>query len=513
MIMLFPPFFAYAETHFSFLPGFSLVSRRFPEILVDAPRRINPGVPLPFLLIVKDAHRFPITVTKVEIAGFEPSAGCILKNSYEDKPFPINEPFFSRMYKIDLSGFTGKTVFLNAKIDFLRKGKSYTLLNDNFPQLSHKQMRVFVASSPLPASQGWVYGDAHVHTLYSSSHVEFGATVFNTAVMAKSLGLSFLVCTDHSYDLMCKADNYLQMDSACSQWEKQRKEIRSLNLENFLTLQGEEISCANHKKQNVHMISIGNRDFVKGSGDGARRIWNKHPEHTVPQATELVHKSGGICFSAHPYVSLGLPERLALNRGNWGKPDFDADVNGMQFWNGWRSAGFYKGRKKWVEFLLQGKKFVLMAGSDSHGDGNGSRKLLIPFFLLDENENLFLGSARTCVFCPTFTESGLLESLKQGKSVITDGPFLSLQKAEDQLVRTALSSEEFGALCRLKIFSGKIGETRECIISEQVWEPADRKFSDTGRIPLTGDFSYVRGELTSRLGEKEFFCMTNPVWI
>jgi hypothetical protein len=57
--------FLYVEIHYraGFLP--SRYYSREPEILADAPWRIEPGLPIPVFLIVKDAHRYPIFLLKV----------------------------------------------------------------------------------------------------------------------------------------------------------------------------------------------------------------------------------------------------------------------------------------------------------------------------------------------------------------------------------------------------------------------------------------------------------------
>ncbi len=58
--------FGYFEMHYRFryLP-FSRYFKREPEILADAPHRLEPGRKLPLTILVKDAHRFPITLHKI----------------------------------------------------------------------------------------------------------------------------------------------------------------------------------------------------------------------------------------------------------------------------------------------------------------------------------------------------------------------------------------------------------------------------------------------------------------
>ena len=66
MITFFPlvPFpVLYAETHYRVIPGiWSRLFRREPEIITDTVWRLDFGHKLPVLLLVKDAHLFPVTI-------------------------------------------------------------------------------------------------------------------------------------------------------------------------------------------------------------------------------------------------------------------------------------------------------------------------------------------------------------------------------------------------------------------------------------------------------------------
>ena len=53
---LLPGAVLYAEMHYRWWPLPSRYFRKEPEILADAPRRVEPGQPLPLLLLVKDAN-------------------------------------------------------------------------------------------------------------------------------------------------------------------------------------------------------------------------------------------------------------------------------------------------------------------------------------------------------------------------------------------------------------------------------------------------------------------------
>ena len=57
----------YAETHFKFRLPWSLLYRPWPEIIVDAPFQFIPGAEPPLWIVVRDAHRFPTLIEKMDV--------------------------------------------------------------------------------------------------------------------------------------------------------------------------------------------------------------------------------------------------------------------------------------------------------------------------------------------------------------------------------------------------------------------------------------------------------------
>lgn len=502
----------YAETHYSFLPGLSLIAKKIPEIVTDAPSRVDPDENIPLLLLIKDSDKYPVKIISIETAVFAGPLGCIYKEVLEKKSFMIEQPMFSKIYELPVKEYIGKTVTINTKIEISVGGKEYTVINDNLPTLSHGQMRVKISPVKFPAPPGWYYGDCHIHTSYSTSHVEFGAPIPETARIARSMGLNWMVVADHSYDLMCSENNYLIMDPKFEKWNNQQIEISSLRQKDFVVLNGEEVSCGNKKDQNIHMLAIGNSKLIEGSGDGARRKIDKKPEHSAIQAIRMTHEQGGVCFAAHPYCELGTIHKFALNRGHWSDFELKSGIEGMQFWSGVRDRGFLRGKKKWIELLLEGQKINMIAGSDAHGDFNRLRRLKIPFVQLTENSNLRFGGSRTCIYLPDLNKSTLIENLREGKYIATDGPFLDIEYKEGGLVCNALSTEEFGRLQSLRIYSGMAGEKKEKIEKTIEWNSGSPVFTWQNSFRPVNKATYFRGELSSNTGGERFLCMTNPVW-
>ena len=57
----------YAEIHYRPRGVPSLLYRSMPEIVTDAPARVRPGSPVPVFVFIKDAHRFPVTLSMVVV--------------------------------------------------------------------------------------------------------------------------------------------------------------------------------------------------------------------------------------------------------------------------------------------------------------------------------------------------------------------------------------------------------------------------------------------------------------
>ncbi|GIX06917.1 MAG: hypothetical protein KatS3mg115_1320 [Candidatus Poribacteria bacterium] len=86
---------AYAEWHYRFLPGLSLLFRRRPEIYWDAPWRVEHGQPLPLAVLVKDADRFPVRIESVQFRLLR-SGGKKIKGETERLWKEEIEAFFPR---------------------------------------------------------------------------------------------------------------------------------------------------------------------------------------------------------------------------------------------------------------------------------------------------------------------------------------------------------------------------------------------------------------------------------
>ncbi len=465
----------YPELHYRFRAfPFSRYYTPFPEIIADAPRRLEPGAPLPVLIIVKDSDRFPVVLREIEIIArrvdvahrhFVSLGGTL-----------IHQRWWHHLEMVALPREAGGgewqvEVFLSGEAE----GKRFRVRNDNLPGLSHAPLKVQDSGCALPRESGWHYGDIHAHTAFTEDQVEFGAPLEAYPVLGSAAGLSFAATMDHSYDLDDLPGSFFRNDPQLQRFRFRNAVINRLNEEyagRFCLLEGYELSAGNAKGRNVHLLLINQDEFLPGAGDSAERWLRRRPDLTLSQA--LRTKSGGsLALAAHPGVHPPILERLLLNRGRWTRVDLDQEsLDGLQVWNGRKGIDFERGLRMWVEGLLGGKRWKIFAGSDAHGNFNRYRQVKTPMLRLEEDDRHTFGKTMTCVYVEgDFGERNLMEALRSGRSFITDGPWADLEairpteKGWEVRVR-ALSTPEFGEISEIRLFWG-----REGITAEETFEP------------------------------------------
>ncbi len=414
---------------------------------------------------------------------------------------------------------------LNAKITVENpRGKILQFINGNFPTLLPAPLHLTFLRAPLPYTAPWHAGELHCHSDYSNDPVEFGAPLKVLQEAGQSLGLGYTVCTDHSYDFYYRKTEYMQRTDPDVQFQAYRKEALDLNANAEssmpVLIPGEEVSCGNFRGENVHLLVAGHEKFLPGLGDGGRRWFNNRPDLKIAEVIEKIKSESGFeskvksetqfefqtrplpCFAAHPKVKVGSLERIIFRRGEWHEQDLHDGVLGLQFWNGKRSNDFFAGRKFWIEQLLKGKRLYPIGANDAHGDLNRNIGVKTPLFSLYQNRNHIFGNVRTVVYSEEKTISGIQAALSAGKLFCTDGPFLQIEKKSAEEINSkylkgettfvgkvhARSTIDFGALEKVQILGGRLGEKSEFKIME--WDFTNPK---SGPMELTEEFTFQAG--------------------
>jgi hypothetical protein len=523
------PIFLYAETHYRFRYFISFLRKHEPEIIADAPFRLDPDQPLPLLILVKDAHLFPITIDGITLR-IQKDGKILFEKKLLNSSLRIGDKLWWNIFKIDLHGIAGALECdVLFEIDHGKKKLYYH--TDNHRTSSHRPLKVFISQAPLPHFDHLYFGECHSHSSYTDDQVEFGSPLQASVQLCKSQGLSFFCVTDHSYDLDDSIDNYLVQDPQLPKWRLLQREVDTLNsqFQDFIVVRGEEVTCRNWKEQNVHLLLFGNRKYFYGSGDGAERWLQTKSENSISDIVKEIEPAV-LSFAAHPKEHVSFLQRLLLGRGKWHKKDFQsAQLTGIQFINGYVSNGFSDGYRLWIETLLEGKKISMVAGNDAHGNFNRFRQIGIPFLKIREMDDQLFGKMRTGIFLESLSEEAILFALRSGKAIASDGPVANIvvdppahkisslgnhyAGRRHSISLEVRSTSEYGFVDSVKIFIGHMGVAENELISEKL--SSEYSYRRIFALEVLSQ-CYIRAEIwTSPRNSNDshsHFCMTNPVW-
>ncbi len=526
-----PAVLLYAETHFKFfklLP--SLLFRKEPEILFDLPRRIDPDKNLPIMLICNDINRFPIKIENVSIA--------ISQKGKKPVPFIFNDPEQYKvehslknksdiyLFSIDRKSLESGVSYINCKATVSNRNRCWDVLNDNLFATSKMPFTCLLSEFKLPGSNSCLFGDIHIHSQYSESHIEFGPPINIIDTMIDSSGLDFYSITDHSYDLACRLDDFLKSDATLSRWIAFLNDSKQ-ELKKILIL-GEEISCINSENRSIHLCALNIRNYIAGCIDGARK--NKLGTFNLKDAIQNIHSQGGVAIAAHPGSRFGVLQRLLLKRGSWQLPDMMQDIDAVQAVNNGFKKSWNISKALWINELLKGRKISLVAGNDSHGDFNRYRYISMPFISIAEDFERFLGFAKTGIYGKNLSVNDIAKAIKDGATFVTSGPYLQLSQFDtlsntgtycnsirlgtNSITAIIKSNYEFGGLDNLKLFLGKYSEKKEVLFYNTNY--SNNEFEKNETIPITNilEKGYLRAELTCRKNDgSSSFAATSPIYL
>ncbi len=516
------PLALYAETHFRFFRGFpSLLFKREPEIIFDMPRRLDPQQDLPLILLANDIHHYPIIPQTVSVTVSQAGTSPVLHKIEEIEQYELDHPLKSQCrawcIPIERRCLPQGEILINARLDYrkmkngLQSGDLLTVLNDNLRTSSKLSFNCYVSDTYLPGRDLCTYGDMHCHSQFSRSHVEFGPPLEIIDRVAASSGIDFVALTDHSYDLACDKDDYLKQDQSLSMW-KSYDETFNAGSFNSVMLQGEEVSCLNSNSEVVHLCALGTTGFIPGTLDGARKNRFFKEQFTINQAVTEIVRQGGYPYAAHPGANCSLLQKVLLHRGKWSLKDLKSGIEGVQALNGTLLGSWKRGKTLWIKALQEGYRLPLLAGNDSHGDFNRYRAIAQPFLKIHEDNQRFMGHARTGVYGKRSTQNEIIGALRAGKTFVTNGPFACIsgsESAEDSVISTtsllsslkslyvlASTTEEIGTIEEIRVLCGKPESSEEEVVFSKQYPTQELTITECFSVEKLPKECYLRMELS-----------------
>lgn len=513
----------YAEVHYRFRYFFSLLNAREPEILADAPHRVEPGEPIPILLLVKDADRYPIRLLAADLTLSDGTTSR--RHPLLHHEVTVSDHWWWTVIDVPTEGLKGWTSCVVTFRYDAGRGEQ-TAVTDNYRTTSHAPLRVYVSAEPLPTLPQLILGEGHSHSTATEDQVEFGVPPGAARALARRMGLTFAAITDHSYDLDDSPVSYLVNDPALPKWHALLRELAQLNQQpGFTLIPGEEVTCRNAEGQNIHCLVLGDTRFHHGSGDSAERWFRTRSELSLPELLGQVDP-GAIVAAAHPREHVPFLQRLLLRRGPWrSAEESQPGLHAMQFWNGTFDRHCVDGREAWVRQLLNGRRLGIIGGNDAHGNFNRFRQLAVPFVTLREADHQLFGRVRTGILADSHSVASILDAIRRHRTIATDGPVAlitdldgrpvlgSTLAAPTTLRLIARTSVEFGRIERIELRRGVIGSATE--ESLEFWESPGELYWAWRHDVTELRPHYLRLEITTHPGGRDgkpHHCLTSPVW-
>ena len=526
ILHLLPFITLYAELHFRFKWMGSLYYQNEPEILADTPYRIEPGLPIPILLLIKDSHLYPIKLHHVTVHIFQNNEE--VHSIYTSINQKINKRWWDKTILIDTMNLYGN-IKLNIEFYYSVNGQEKHCTTHNFPQSNSNSLNCYISNYTYPKDKFVQYGDLHYHTNLTEDMVEYGAPLRATLIAAQHMGLDFYCTTDHSYDLDDKYNSWRETDPNLRKWKNSRQEIIDINNEDIFSsfiIPSEELTLHNHMEQNVHALILNNSKFLSGNGDGAEKYFNFDSQYNTADIYNYL-ENNAICIAAHPFEPVSFLRNIFFKRGKWHNKDIMHDkLAGFQIINGEIGPGYYKGIKKWIKLLLKGIVKYMYAGNDAHGNFNIYRQIKIPMISLFEGNKQILGKFRTGVYADKKNDiPSVIDGLKRGNCFVSNGPLLNFScdvsdihyKMGDKIYAKKgrlnlhiISSPEFGLIKNILVIKGVIGKNKE----DEYFTIIDpHEYEVKKSFDISVDSScYFRCIIKSDSKKENIFALSNPIW-
>jgi hypothetical protein len=496
-----------------------------PEILTDAPFRIEPSMPLPLVCFVKFRNEDPITLESIAVK-ISQNNKTVLSTIPLQQPVVIEKQLWQKALTISLPENISGKLIVEVFIRYIMNGKIKKVKNGSFSGLKSAPIEVYRAKEPLPRLEGFHFGDIHFHSYREVENINFTAPLPASPSVARSMGLNFYAVSLHSYNQINSS-----YSGQLSGWDEFKNEVEeSNNSDGAVIIPGEEISCRNSKGRNVRMLTLNIDKFVKGTGNSPKKWLPSGSEFTVKEALAQ-SGSKAVAFAVHPDVERSFFSKVILRKGQWKIKDFEnPGLNGLQVYRTMITEPGRLSIDAWISMLLADKKLYLAAGSHADGNLNVRLRKRFPFSPVTKDSKHIFGLIRTGIVCrKPLTRSKVVSCLSRGASVVTNGPLLkfSIQNEKGEISSigeeisgkifdidfNAISTGEFGRLNKLCLYAGAIGSKKEDLIYTYVFK--NKNYTMNGKISFEprGARGYIRGELWSGVDDDIHFCYTNPVWL
>jgi hypothetical protein len=307
---------------------------------------------------------------------------------------------------------------------------------------------------------GWYRGDLHAHTVHSDASWDVPGLV----AFAHANFLDFITLSDHN------------TVSALAQFDASRSD-------DLLTIGGVELTTFWG-----HALALGRREWVD---------WRITAERTMAQIETEVSGQGGLFIIAHP-EAIGDPYCTGCR---WLYPDvMPGQARVVEVWNdAWTSESDNEaGLKKAFEWMNQGLRMALSAGTDHHG-------------------NILTGPGLgfNVVYAQDLSEDEILRAIRSGRSYLSRGPILHLDAYIGNLramLGDVLLSQEGEAIELIAKWDACPPSSMvDLILDGERIDQFETDAAPSAKWDLAGG-KHHWALLTLRNAEGEMLALTNPIY-
>ncbi|MBP7462290.1 MAG: T9SS type A sorting domain-containing protein [Candidatus Delongbacteria bacterium] len=454
------------------------------DVLADCPWRLEPDRNvLPVMIQVKDAGDniadYDIEYVSVRYDGQE-----IYRRDYH---FKVTNQVYN-LYQVgdwyDIIEVPTVNLPRNQLISLIVKikenGEWYDPDGD-----TEMEIRTWLSDYPLPQLPEWKAGDIHFHSHLTDNEFEFGGPAMMAKTAGRAIGLGYITLTDHAVDMNATKYNYMMR--LCD----------SLSDTSLVLLAGEEVSAKNYEGHYLHTLVYNQKQHIVGSEISAPGYTREG--YYIHEIVSRMLADSAYLFIAHPEIGQFRWEiplfGWSIDRGMTRDQDYmTPGLHGIQIWNTRRQIeNWYEnlitGLDKWRGLLAEGRRIVISAGSDAHGDFSYSRLYTTSSYPNVANDwSNAMGRVRTYLYSPSPSPAILHRALQTGQSICSDGPLTELMLVQDndttRLGHELLVDSPNPRILIRMISTPEFGRIDSCLLIQGHIFPSDSQIDDWFEVPV-----------------------------
>ncbi len=497
-----------------------------PVFVTFVPERVEFERPVPVVCIIKNLNNESISLENIKINILK-QRELVFSTKVHEKSTTIRTDYWYKLFFVEVPSGINGNIEIETKIEVNVLGKNNLIKNDSYRFSSHDPVKIFLGREKLPRLGGYYFGDIFNHDYFSIFEDSDGLPLEVKTDFEKAKGNDFTAASNNSFDCLTNDNN--NGSASEKDWHSFLKKVQEINENSeFVLLPGDYINCTNNKGKHVPVIILNNQKYFERSANGKFGLIPKNVNTSIKKLKSCLAPDT-ISIASKTARKPSIISGLFRKKGSWKLKDLIlADTTGIHIEISKLYEQSKNERTKWINQLLGGSRKALMSGSGFYS-GEKSRTRF-KRSVLSSKKREFTKYSRLGVLCEKgLTQGNLVDCIKKGKTLITNGPLLHFHvsnenedlayigdtiSGEELTVNFRLASTpEFGQLKKLCLYLGDLSTKKEEMIYKIFFDKNNYKLKGAINFEVHDNTCYIRGELFSGHGNDSFYCFTNPIWV